>query len=190
MYSAVTADQRTNPLNVSTVQFGQGSVLQNQRYHRMLVPNLLQNLRTGAVSALCLFSRRETQFFKQNRSELCRRVHIEFFSAEFIDLSFYSLYLSAQAVADFLQRTAIHGNSLDLHACENRNQRKLNFEAEFFLSVITDLPLLKTSNKLHIPAPLRAVFLHGLQVLSQKIHLAVRFPEFLLRLNFRMQVLK
>ena len=101
----------------------------------MFVRKLLKYIRICGIAGLCLFAAFHPQFFKQNNTQLLRRIDIKFFACQCIDFFCHTADLFIQQFLVSQKGIFIHFNAVFFHICQNINEWHFHIIEQAFLFI-------------------------------------------------------
>ena len=120
-------NQGPQTIQIRRFQLGQQPVFQQFVDDRMAAGQTLQNFRIGGIAGFRLFSRRQTQLFKQNRAQLFGGIYIEGFPGKIVDFLEQDLDPTGDFALHAIQFRLVNLNAQNLHRGQRLHQRQFDF---------------------------------------------------------------
>lgn len=122
----VGRDLLEQPVCIGGLELREHAVVEDLVDDRVLAAQLFEHGGIRAPAGLGLFSGREHELIKQHMAELLRRLDVERLARAGPDALLQLLDGACEALAEIIQRLAVHEKARVLHARQHRAQRQLN----------------------------------------------------------------
>ena len=126
-------DQRGQRVHVGAFQLRELPVLQNLAGDFVIGRQAFQHIRRGGngFSLAVLHGCGQIQFFKQDFSELLRRIDVERLAGQFVDLGREPLDDSIELSGEHLELHRLNADAGLFHACQHACQRQIDLLVDF-----------------------------------------------------------
>ena len=130
MDAPVSRDLLEQPVGIGGLELREHAVVEDLVNDRVLAAQLFEHGGIRAPAGLGLFPGREHELVKQHVAELLRRLDIERLARAGPNALLQLLDGAREALAEIIQRLAVHEKARVLHARQHRAQRQLDIRIE------------------------------------------------------------
>jgi len=129
----VGRDLLEQPVGIGGLELREHAVVEDLVNDRVLAAQLFEHGGIRAPAGLGLFPGREHELVKQHVAELLRRLDVERLARAGPNALLQLLDGAREALAEIIQRLAVHEKARVLHARQHRAQRQLDVQRDVFL---------------------------------------------------------